>query len=429
MLRRLWRNEDGGVLPFFALAVIPIVALVGAAVDYSRAASARTALQGALDAAALMLSKDAPSLTSTQLNQKATDYVAAQFNRPEAQNLVVSASYTAQPSSLVLNGSASLTSDFMGIFGKSTMPIGSTSTVAWGMTRLRVALVLDNTGSMADAGKITSLKTATKNLLTQLKSATSQNGDVYVSIIPFSKDVNVGASNYNASWVRWDLWDAANVVQGVCFFGWCWNGASWVYTGTSGIAASHNTWNGCVTDRDQDYDTMATAPSSANQATLFPAEQYGNCPAPLMALTYDWTALNQKVDDMFPNGNTNQTIGLQWGFQSLVANSPLNVPAKDPNYQYNDVVIMLTDGLNTQNRWSSTQSVIDARTAKACTNIKSAGITLYTIQVSTGSDPQSAMLQQCATDSGKFFMLTSANQMVSTFQQIGTNISKLRVAK
>ena len=60
-------------------------------------------------------------------------------------------------------------------------------------TRLRVALVLDNTGSMADDGKMTALKTATKNLLTQLKSAAVNNGDVYVSIIPFSKDVNVGA--------------------------------------------------------------------------------------------------------------------------------------------------------------------------------------------------------------------------------------------
>ena len=45
------------------------------------------------------------------------------------------------------------------------------STSNWGNTRLRVALVLDNTGSMADDGKMTALKTATNNLLTQLKSA------------------------------------------------------------------------------------------------------------------------------------------------------------------------------------------------------------------------------------------------------------------
>jgi hypothetical protein len=47
------------------------------------------------------------------------------------------------------------------------------------------ALVLDNTGSMADSGKITALKTATNNLLTQLKNPVVNNGDV--SIIPLSR--------------------------------------------------------------------------------------------------------------------------------------------------------------------------------------------------------------------------------------------------
>ena len=61
-----------------------------------------------------------------------------------------------------------------------------------------MALVLDNTGSMADDGKMTALKTATKNLLTQLQGAASVDGDVYVSIIPFSKNVNLGPANYGA---------------------------------------------------------------------------------------------------------------------------------------------------------------------------------------------------------------------------------------
>ena len=41
------------------------------------------------------------------------------------------------------------------------MTVASSSTVKWGSSRLRVALVLDNTGSMADSGKIAALKTAT----------------------------------------------------------------------------------------------------------------------------------------------------------------------------------------------------------------------------------------------------------------------------
>ena len=45
-----------------ARASFPLIGAVGAAVDYSRANSARTAMQAALDSTALMLSKDAQSL-------------------------------------------------------------------------------------------------------------------------------------------------------------------------------------------------------------------------------------------------------------------------------------------------------------------------------------------------------------------------------
>ena len=63
---------------------------------------------------------------------------------------------------------------------------------------------------MADDGKMDTLKTATNNLLAQLKNAVTVDGDVYVSIIPFSKDVNVGSTNSGQSWIDWQYWDASN---------------------------------------------------------------------------------------------------------------------------------------------------------------------------------------------------------------------------
>jgi hypothetical protein len=126
-------------------------------------------------------------------------------------------------------------------------------------------------------------------------------------------------------------------------------------------------------------------------------------------------------------GNTNQAIGLQLGWQTLTA-APFTIPAIDTDYKYQTVIILLTDGLNTQDRWYSTASSIDTRQKKTCDNIKAAGITLYTVQVNTGSDPTSTLLQNCATDAGKFFLLTEAGQMVTTFGQIGTSLSKLRLA-
>ncbi len=144
------------------------------------------------------------------------------------------------------------------------------------------------------------------------------------------------------------------------------------------------------------------------------------------------------VNGLTPNGSTNQPIGLVWGWQSLVGGGPLAAPAMDSSYTYQQVIILLSDGLNTQDRWygngSSTSTSVDYRMYSpsgtgTCANIKAAGITLYTIQVNTGGDPTSTLLQNCASDSTKFFLLTSASQIITTFNTIGTNLTKLRIAQ
>ena len=190
-----------------AIAAIPLMGAVGAAVDYTRASAVRSAMQSALDSTALMLSKNAATESYGQLQSAANGYFNAVFTRPEASNVALSVNYTSNGGSqVVLNGSATVKSTFLNVLGFNAIPIAATSTVTWGNSRLRVALVLDNTGSMADSGKMTALKSAAQNLLTQLQTAAVNPGDVYVSIIPFSKDVNVGASNYTQSWIDWSDW-------------------------------------------------------------------------------------------------------------------------------------------------------------------------------------------------------------------------------
>ena len=133
------------------------------------------------------------------------------FNHADAKSMTVTPTYsTAGGSQLTVSASASMDTAFMKLMGYSNLDIKSSSTVKWGNNRLRVALALDNTGSMNDDGKIGALKTATKNLLDQLKAAATNNGDVYVSIVPFSKNVKVDPSNHNQSWVDWEDWDDDN---------------------------------------------------------------------------------------------------------------------------------------------------------------------------------------------------------------------------
>lgn len=434
------RDRRGNVAITFAMATLPMVGAVGYAVDYSHANNVKAALQAALDSTALMLARDAASLSSTELNTKALTYFTALFNRPEAKNISIKATYTTTGGSkIVVDGSASVPTTFLGVIGYNDLTVGGSSTTAWGSTRLRVALALDNTGSMASDGKMTALKSATKSLLTQLKNAASQNGDVYVSIIPFAKDVNVGPLNYSANWIDWTDWNSENQTCS----GW-----GWSYSCTT---KNHNTWNGCVTDRgpsnapgNSTWDQVATLPDNTT-ISKWPAEQYNACPVAMKGLTYDWTALNNLVDSMQPNGATNQPIGLVWAWQSLVGGGPLTAPPKDSNYEYSDIIILMSDGLNTQDRWYgngyNTSTPVDNRMYQTgngsgtCANIKQSGITIYTIHVNTDGDPTSTLLQNCAGskdkmyDVSKFFTVTSASGIAKVFNEIGTNLTQLRVAK
>lgn len=423
--KRFIRDRRASVVPLFALSIVPLTGLVGAAVDYSRAASARSAMQAALDSTVLALSKDSDALASGAVTGKAETIFNAVFSRTDVDGVALTTSYTnSKGSQLVVSGTGTVKTTFMTLMGFSALPVTASATAVWGNTRLRVALVLDNTGSMASSGKIDALKTASKNLVTQLKNAAKVSEDVYVAIIPYSKDVNVKSGSTIPDWVDFTIWDTLNgtctktsyTKQSTCTA----NGGKWT-------PKAHSTWNGCVMDRDQNWDIATTAPDSS---VKFPAEQYGYCAVSMMALSNDWTALSAKIDTMTPTGSTNNTIGLVWGWQALSTTAPLNAPAKDPNYEYQDVIVLLTDGLNTQNRWSGDGSnhstAVDARTEKACAAVKAANITLYTVLVMDGN---ASLLQTCATDSSRYFYLTSANQLVTTFDAIGTQLSKLRLAK
>jgi hypothetical protein len=110
------------------------------------------------------------------------------------------------------------------------------------------------------------------------------------------------------------------------------------------------------------------------------------------------------------------------------------------NYTYDQIIILLSDGLNTSDRWygngSNVSTQVDARMydasnkgAGTCANIKAAGITIYTLQVNTGGDPTSTLLQNCASTPDKFFPVTESSGIASAFARIGNDITKLRIAR
>jgi Flp pilus assembly protein TadG len=404
MRSRFLADQSGGVAPLFALAIVPVIGLAGAAVDYSRASSARTAMFAALDATGLMLSRDAATMTQAQITAKATDIFNAEFNRTDVTNVQVNAVLNSpQAGTFTLNvtASGSLPATFTRILGQNQFALNSNADFNWGIKKLELALALDNTGSMGQSGKIGQLKTAAKNLLTTLKAAAKQPGDVKVSIIPFDTVVNVGTVYKDEFWIDYTV---KNIQK--------------------------DQWTGCVMDRDQSKDVSDTTPVSGSASTLFPAKQCNTSLVPMMPLTdvldeTGFTNLNSKIDSMQASGNTNVTIGLAWGWHSLTPNLPLS-QAAEPSPDRDKVVVLLTDGTNTQNRWSSSDSQIDPRTALACTNAKNDNINIYTVRVIDGDK---TLLKNCASKPSMYYEVNQASELNSVFSSIAQNLARLRIAK
>ena len=447
VLGQFAKADEGNIAVIFVIALIPILGLVGAAVDYSRASAARTSMQAALDSTALMLLKDISSgvISSSQVSTAASSDFKGLYTNADSQVVTVTASYTAQngssPPAVQVSASGSINTDFLNVIGFPTLVFSASATTTFGAGLLRVALVLDNTASMTDYNKIGALQTAATSLVAQLSALAVNNGDVYVSVIPFETDVNVGTSNINATWLRWDLWDPSNSADDpYAEQTWCtagdWmtraqclgHGSTWNHTSY----AYPSRWNGCISDRDQSYDVDSTVPSSV--ATQFVVDQDETCPTTaILPLTNNWSMVNSTIASMTANGATNQTIGLQWGWLSLLQQSPLNAPPESSGSTYQHIIVLFTDGLNTGNRWygdyMDTSSQVDQRMRTLCDNIKAGGVTIFTVQIDTDGAGQSAVLPYCASNPSNFYMLTQPGQIASAFQGIMTSISKLRISK
>ncbi|WP_029584740.1 pilus assembly protein [Bradyrhizobium sp. URHD0069] len=545
-IRRFAASNQGNIAVIFAITLVPLISFVGAAIDYSRANRARSTMQAALDSTALMLSKDFNEgrITASEIEAKAKIYFAELYTNKDSTVTSVEATYTPKDSSgasnVVVTGSGYVISDFIKIAGYPQLNFKTDATASWGTARMRVAMVLDVTGSMASDNKMPNLKTAAKDMITTLSKLNKITGDVYISIIPFSRDVNIGTGSPGpADWVTgWAAWEAepaaivppadkitnwknygpgsacpfrnkkfqcvetrvsgsnqtnkipnsGDICPGVDsgttnYYNGCYTsvykGTSsdvTLCTGSSGCSCNNaaidgvgsgdcsctgsgsskvckqtlrdydhtwqpnlrSTWNGCVKDREQNYDTTIDEPKLGDAATQFVVEQYKDCPKALTPMSNQWTALTTSIDALSPAGNTNQQIGAAWGGLSLsVQKAPLFPPAKDSGYTYNDYLVLVSDGINTENRFSNKSWEIDARQKMLCDNLKKAphNIKIFALQINTSTtnpDPISAVLQDCGkgTDgTDNFQMITSAADTASAFQNITTQLSKLRVTR
>ncbi len=115
-------SEHGAVTHIFALALVPIVAMVGAAIDYSRANNLRSQLQATLDLSLLAGARDG----STNWANVATDFFSA--NVQSKGGAVATPTFTlTQNRAYAGTVTAVVPTDFLGVMGISAINISASA--------------------------------------------------------------------------------------------------------------------------------------------------------------------------------------------------------------------------------------------------------------------------------------------------------------
>ena len=125
VLAKFRSNCAGAIAPVFALAMLPVMTAVGAAVDYSSANKIRSSMQVALDSAMLAGAKDG----SSNWSQVALNVFTANVAKQAGAGIAFTTSFS-QSSGSVYQGavSASVPTAFLGVVHISSLHIGVTTT-------------------------------------------------------------------------------------------------------------------------------------------------------------------------------------------------------------------------------------------------------------------------------------------------------------
>ncbi|WP_019905270.1 TadE/TadG family type IV pilus assembly protein [Methylobacterium sp. 77] len=175
---------------------------------------------------------------------------------------------------------------------------------------------------------------------------------------------------------------------------------------------------------------------------------------PITHLTTSQSTLTSAINAMTVIGDTNIAMGLVWGWHLLSPNGPFAEGVAYNNKDTRKFVVLMTDGQNTsaqtyssnqsfysgigyiwQNRIGTTSfdaatrtNAIDTRLSTLCSNMKNAGITIFTVRVEV-TDGTSDILRNCATSTDKFYDVQNSATLTDAFKAIGAQISELRISR
>ncbi|MFD1697527.1 TadE/TadG family type IV pilus assembly protein [Roseibium aestuarii] len=465
LTREFGHDVRGAILPILALAMIPLVVIAGAGIDYGRAISQREVLSNALDVAALNIASQLSASIMTDDEIQAALEAAFEANLTSlgyTDEALENLTFNVNPDEGVVTVASEISVPtyfiHIGDIGPKKITMTVSSEVNYSKFEVELALILDVTGSMAqDYRDIAALRDASEGLVDTLipDGTVAADSKVKISVIPYSEGVNIGSGNASAA--------------------------------SNGKASG-----GCVTERisdaqftDDPYDWGADIEGNDPTITTYFGGGSTDCPPtnPVVPLTASRTTLISAIRALSGVNGTAGQVGIAWGWFTLSPNWASFWPAgsEPAEYTNDDILkfaIIMTDGdfnmeynyvktsttctsghYETQYYWNGWQwrtrnvYVCDAykdnygwretytsnssyngnpavRGRAICDNMKSAGIAVYSIYFeTTGSAFGEDEMRYCASSSKNFYFADDADTLNSAFANIAKKIQAIYLAK
>ena len=397
-LKQFAANTGGNIGIMLALSAIPMIAGVGAALDFGHYLNVNTELAAALDAASL--AGATASGTDAQKIKIANDVFDQNF-KTVSGGLKATTAFTINNG--VFNGevTAPMPMMLMGLMGVPSLDAVARNQVGLpAAKKAEVALVLDYSGSMGDvAGSQVKYKAMGKAATKLIDDLTVNNpSKVKFSLVPFSQHVYVSLP------------------------------AQYVKGGGSG------TWTSCTQDRLYPYNLSDAAPNAADDTTKWgqpnvvhpwksSCADYASKSLVVRPLTNDFSGLKTQIAAMTPYQNTHIPLGVEFGYQTLSPNGAFTGAAQYSDKTTSKFLVLLTDGTQTEPAWgpSGMRTVVqgDTNLENLCSNVKASGITVVTIAYDLSDSTQRQRLQNCASDPATdFFVANTDADVAKAFQAI-----------
>lgn len=192
-------DRRGSAVVYVAAIAVPLVSIVGVSIDAARGYLVKSKLSQALDAAGLAGGRVALSPTRD-------DDIRMYFNTNFPPGYMEAALGTNDPQiamdanaeELTLSATATIPTTFMRILGQNDMTVRASNVIHRTVKGMELALVMDNTGSMASNSRMTLMKAAASDLVNILFGSRETAPNFWISLIPYVAVVNIGTQH--ADW-------------------------------------------------------------------------------------------------------------------------------------------------------------------------------------------------------------------------------------